>query len=201
MNEMPHPSRLKLLEAALAVIREKGYAATTVDDICARAGVTKGSFFHHFKSKEELVLATVDHWNRFTGEVFETAPYQQLADPRDRILAYVDFRMAIMGGDVSEFTCLLGTLVQETYGSHPAIRDACDHGMSSHVEMLERDIAAAKALYAPEATWTPAGVGYFIQSVLQGTFIFAKAKQGPVTAMESLGHLKAHLEHILPKPN
>jgi TetR/AcrR family transcriptional repressor of nem operon len=53
-----HDSKTKLLDAALQVIRAKGYAATTVDDICHQAGVTKGSFFHHFKSKDELALST-----------------------------------------------------------------------------------------------------------------------------------------------
>ena len=51
-------TRGKLLDAALTVIRTKGYTATTVDDICVAAGVTKGSFFHYFKSKEDLALAS-----------------------------------------------------------------------------------------------------------------------------------------------
>ena len=51
-----HPARQKLFEAATDVIRTKGYAATTVDDVCSAAGVTKGSFFHHFESKEDMVL-------------------------------------------------------------------------------------------------------------------------------------------------
>ena len=43
--------------AAMSVIRAKGYSATTVDDLCQAADVTKGGFFHHFKSKDELALA------------------------------------------------------------------------------------------------------------------------------------------------
>ena len=53
MHPPAHASKTKLLNAALQVIRTKGYAATTVDDICNAAEVTKGSFFHHFKGKEE----------------------------------------------------------------------------------------------------------------------------------------------------
>lgn len=200
MSEAIHPSRLKLIEAALGLVREKGYAATTVDDICARSSVSKGSFFHHFKSKEELVIGTVDFWNRFTGEIFVSAPYRSMTDPRARLLAYVDFRLDILDRDVSEFTCLLGTLVQETYQTHPAIRVACDDGMSGHIAFLVEDVAAAKALYAPDADWTPESVGYFIQSVLQGAFIFAKAKNGADQARDSLRHLKAYLEYILPQP-
>lgn len=200
MSDVQHPSRLKLLEAAIGVIRAKGYTATTVDDICAASGVSKGSFFHHFKSKEDLVLAAVDHWNRFTGSIFESAPYQALPDPRDRLLAYVDFRTDILDREVQEFTCLLGTLVQETYATHPALREACDLGMTGHIEVLMRDIEAAKALYAPDATWTVASVGYFMQSVLQGAFIYAKVKQGPDIARDSLRHLRAYLDHLFSKP-
>ena len=43
----------KLLDAAVHVVRQKGYAATSVDDFCKAAGVTKGAFFHHFESKED----------------------------------------------------------------------------------------------------------------------------------------------------
>jgi TetR/AcrR family transcriptional repressor of nem operon len=198
MNEIIHPSRMKLLEATLGLVREQGYAATTVDDICKRAGVSKGSFFHHFKSKEELILGAVDHWNQFTTDVFEQAPYQSLADPRDRILGYVDFRMAILDFEVPEFTCLLGTLVQETYQSHPIIRDACDLGMSAHIARLATDLELARARYAVDAAWTAESVGYFIQAVLQGSFIFAKAKLDAEIARGNLRHLRRYLEMILP---
>ena len=123
-----HSSKTKLLDAALKVIRSKGYSATTLDDICAAAGVTKGSFFHHFSGKEDLALAAVRHWNDVTGGLFASAPYQQVHDPRERILAYIDFRAQIVQGDLADVTCLLGTMVQETFDSHPTIRAACRDG-------------------------------------------------------------------------
>jgi TetR/AcrR family transcriptional repressor of nem operon len=45
-------ARTKLLKAALSAIRTKGYSATSVDELCTAAGVTKGACFHHFKSKD-----------------------------------------------------------------------------------------------------------------------------------------------------
>ena len=50
------------MEAALPVIRTKGYSATSVDELCAAAGITKDAFFHHFKSKDELGVAAADRW-------------------------------------------------------------------------------------------------------------------------------------------
>jgi TetR/AcrR family transcriptional repressor of nem operon len=45
-------ARLALLNAAVSLVREHGRAATSVDQLCATAGVTKGAFFHHFAAKD-----------------------------------------------------------------------------------------------------------------------------------------------------
>jgi len=191
-----HNSKTQLLNAALQVIRAKGYAGTTVEDICQEAGVTKGSFFHHFTSKDELALSATAHWEAMTERFFASAPYHKHADPLERLLGYVDFRGAILTGELPDYTCLLGTLVQETYATHPDIRAACDRGMSRHIAHLTLDIEAAQKRYAPKARWSPESVGYFIQSALQGSFIFAKAKQSPEVVRENLAHLRRYLKTL-----
>jgi TetR/AcrR family transcriptional repressor of nem operon len=196
-TRIQHGSKTKLLDAALRVIRAKGYAAATVEDICRQAGVTKGSFFHHFKSKDDLALDAVAHWEAMAAGLFAAAPYQRLPDPLDRLLGYVDLRIEILTGDLADYTCLLGTLVQEIYATHPDIRRACDQSLSSHIADLTRDIEAAKQRYAPTAPWSAESVGYFIQAVLQGSFIFAKAKQSPEVARENLAHLRRYLTALL----
>ena len=197
METAPANSRSKLLDAALQVIRTKGYVAATVDDICALAGVTKGSFFHHFKSKDELALATIDHWNAMTGGLFAQSAYHQLADPRDRVLSYIDLRAEILQGELPDFTCLLGTMVQETYETHPRIRDACEAGISSHAETVAVHIAAAKAMYAPNATWDADTLALYTQAVIQGAFILAKAQGKAEIAALCIAHLRRYVEGLL----
>src|ERR1700677_825194 len=97
-----HESKTKLLNATLKVVRAKGYGATRIEDVCAEAGLTKGSFFHHFKSKEELALAAGTHWDASASRLFASAPYHDAADPLDRLIAYVNFRKAILVGDLPD---------------------------------------------------------------------------------------------------
>ncbi|HYH97045.1 helix-turn-helix domain-containing protein [Hyalangium sp.] len=187
-------SKTKFLDAALRVIRAKGYEATTVDDICEAAGLTKGSFFHHFESKEELALSAADHFAAMAESAFAAAPYREAADPLDRVLGYVDFRASIMRGELPDFTCLLGMMVQETYETHPEIRKACDSHISDHAKTVESDIAEAKRRYAPRAQWDPGSMALFTQAVIHGAFILAKARNGPEVAVECLSHLRRYLE-------
>jgi TetR/AcrR family transcriptional repressor of nem operon len=191
--------KTKLLDAALSVIRTKGYTAATVDDICRAAGVSKGSFFHYFADKEALAIAAAEYFSNAAAGLFGAASYRKEADPRERVLQYVDLRAALLRGDFSEFTCLLGTMVGETYVTHPAIREACDRHIRLHVDDVAQDVGAAKQAYAPDAPWAAQSMALFAQAVIQGAFILAKAHGDAAVAADCLTHLHRYLETQLPR--
>ena len=178
----------------MGLIREQGYASTSVDELCAQAGVSKGAFFHHFPSKEALAVAAANHWSEITGALFEAAPYHRHTDPLDRVLGYLDFRKAILKGEVAEFTCLVGTMVQETYGTHPEIRAACEASISGHAALIAADIAEAMDRHRIRASWTAESLALHMQAVLQGAFVLAKATGDAAIAAASIDHLHRYIE-------
>ncbi|HEY9024925.1 MAG TPA: TetR/AcrR family transcriptional regulator [Burkholderiaceae bacterium] len=187
-------SRERLLDATIDLIRSKGYAAMRVEDVCEAAGVTKGSFFHHFASKEEIAMAAAERFATRADAMFSRAGYREHADALQRLLAYVDFRQGAMQGDLAAFTCLLGMLAQETYGTHPQLSEAAGRHIEAHAATLEVDIATAKAEHAPDAPWTPHSLALFTQAVIQGAFVLAKSQHDPAVAADCLDHLRRYLE-------
>ena len=186
-------ARTRLLEAAGNVIRTKGFAATSIEEVCQAAAVTKGAFFHHFHSKEALGVAAAEHWAATTTAFFAGAPFHGPDDPLDRLLAYVAFRKSIIVGDLAEFTCLVGTMTQEVHATSPAIRDACASSIFGHAATLEADIAAAMADRGLAGDWTAESLARHTQAVIQGAFVLAKAGADPALARESLDHLDRYL--------
>jgi TetR/AcrR family transcriptional regulator, transcriptional repressor for nem operon len=192
MADAPN-SRTRLLAATVDLVRANGYAATRVDDVCAAAGVTKGSFFHHFASKDELAIAAAGFWNERAAQLFAQAPYMLHPDPLDRLLGYVKFRRQIVSGENREFSCYAGTTIQEVHETNPGIRDACAESIRAHCAMLERMIETALAEY-PVAKLDPATLALHMQAVIQGSFVMAKAGQDRKVALACLDHLHRYIE-------
>jgi TetR/AcrR family transcriptional regulator, transcriptional repressor for nem operon len=189
----PLTAREKLLEAGVKLVRERGFSATSVDDLCRAAGVTKGAFFHHFASKEALGVALADYWSSSTGAFFDGAPYHQHEDPLERVLGYLDFRLMLIDGAPQEFSCVAGTMVQEAFLSSDAIRAACEASITGNAAKLEGDIAAAMERHGVTGV-DPASLALHIQAVLQGGFILAKARSDAAPARESIAHLKRYFD-------
>ncbi|GAA5662726.1 MULTISPECIES: TetR/AcrR family transcriptional regulator [Brucella] len=201
MARKQNPStRSNLLDAALGVIRTKGYAATSVDDICARASLSKGAFFHHFSSKEDLAVAAANYWSETTGALFADAAYHAPEDPLERVLAYVELRKQLVQGELPDFTCLVGTMTQEVYETNSVIRDACWASISGHADTLVPDIAAAMERYPVAGDFTAESLALHTQAVIQGAFIIAKASGDPQRAVESIDHLKRYISLLFKQP-
>ena len=198
MRTVPADSatKQKLLDAAQELMLAKGYTATSVDEICATAGLTKGSFFHYFEGKEDLGKAVAQSFFAGMQETLQSAPFRQKQDPLERVIGFLDFMIDRSRQPKAVRGCLLGTFVQELAETHPKIRVACAGCFEEQAKFLQQDLEEAKAKYAPRARWNAASLAHHVMAVGQGAIILAKAKQDRKVFEESLGHLKEYLKSL-----
>jgi TetR/AcrR family transcriptional repressor of nem operon len=193
MTRIPRgEARARLLTAGQALVRRKGFAATSVDELCAAAGVTKGAFFHHFPSKEALGVALIDDWTDTTAALFAAHPYNALPDPLDRVFGYLDLRRAILDQPVADFSCVAGTSVQEAFETSPVMRAAAGRSIASGVAHVLPHLEAALAAH-PVPGVTAEGLARQVQVAVQGGIILAKAAGEAAPAREAIDHLERYL--------
>nr|WP_216361230.1 TetR/AcrR family transcriptional regulator [Caulobacter mirabilis] len=182
------------------MILTKGYEATSINDVCQATGLTKGAVFHYVSDKEALGAAAAARFADRATELFAGAAYHEPADPRDRLLAYVDQRQTMMQGGLPDFTCLFGMIAQETYVTRPALAAACGDHIRSHAHTLEPDIAQAQADGDVALPHGPEGLALFMQAIIQGAFVISKAGGDPALAAQCLDHLKQYLTLLFSRP-
>jgi len=190
-------TKRKLVDAGVKLMRARGYNATTVDDICADAGVTKGGFFHYFKSKDDIAHTALTHFHEARMKAYEEAPFRRLADPVDRVFGRLDFVKASVGGDHHVTKgCLIGMFAQELAVTNPEIGEVCRNYFERMVRDFSHDLAEAKAAHAPDAKFDPRAVAQFYLSVVQGSLMLAKIAGNNGVLHENIEQFRSHLKFL-----
>jgi AcrR family transcriptional regulator len=73
MQQRSEETRARIMESAIKLFSNRGFTASSVDDICAEAGISKGAFYHHFESKQALFLALLDGWLQAIDDAIEAS--------------------------------------------------------------------------------------------------------------------------------
>lgn len=115
-------AREKLIEVSYELVLTKGYSATTVDELCEAAGVSKGSFYHFFKSKEELGLALLDDFLQQSKVRFLGGDFRMETDPMKRMFGFLEHTEKYAHQLWSK-GCILGTFAGELGNTGERIRE------------------------------------------------------------------------------
>ncbi|MFT7623347.1 MAG: TetR/AcrR family transcriptional repressor of nem operon [Myxococcota bacterium] len=117
-------NRDKLIEAMQTLSLCKGFPATTVDEVCAEAGVSKGSFYHHFDSKDDVGHAALDGFFKGLVGGLTTGPFTPIDDPVQRLHAFVKNAGEVCAGPLLQSGCMLGSLAPNLAESDAPIQGA-----------------------------------------------------------------------------
>lgn len=189
----------KLVQAGVKLMLAKGFNATSVDEMCEEAGVTKGSFFHYFETKEELAKEAVNYFSNSQMQQFESGQYNTLSDPLDRLYGFLDFMIKGVKNTGVTPSCLIGNLSQELSQTHSEIRSVCDHNFSWHNQRIQNLIEQAMKAHPPNVEIDAAGLARYLTATIQGSLILSKASQDTSLMAENIGHFKRYLQTLFPE--
>ncbi|MEZ5284633.1 MAG: TetR/AcrR family transcriptional regulator [Vicinamibacterales bacterium] len=139
---MTPTTRDRLIQAASELLWERSYFATGVEEVCARAGARKGSFYHFFPSKTELAITAIRaRWDYVRGHVFDAISASGPAG-LDRLRRLTDFLAAEQDRSVQFFHLVLGSpfgnVGQETGHQDERIRTTVNEVFDSQIGYIAR---------------------------------------------------------------
>ncbi len=172
---------------------EKGYNGTSIEDICARAEVTKGAFFYHFKNKEALGKATVEFHLQLGANAMSQALFMKESDPLKKLIGFIDFTVEGFQHPVLD-GCLLGALSEELAGRVDSIiLQTCHKGLSAWIGGVEEMIEAAKKKYSPSSRVNCEDLAAVFVSAFEGAVTLARAGSNISVVKTTMGHYKKYL--------
>jgi TetR/AcrR family transcriptional repressor of nem operon len=166
----PRPSshRGALVDAMRRVALAKGFPATTVEEVCEMAGVTKGSFYHHFHGKDDPVL---------------------------RLQAFVAHAGEVSTGPVMVYGCLIGSFALDLAESSPELRPRLSQMFVALRDVVAGLVAAAAAERGRELDAGRLGDQFL--AVVEGSIVLAKAHADPSLPGRGLALFGEHLDLLL----
>ncbi|OYP38847.1 TetR/AcrR family transcriptional regulator [Rhodopirellula sp. MGV] len=191
---MVESARENLISAVCQLILERGYGGTSVGAICDRASVSKGSFFHHFQSKQDAACSSLDHWMTAVQERARQSGFADQPDPRERLMTYLDFMAALPDSGGAPHGCLLGALALELSETHPDVRDKASGYFQVWSDGVSRLIG--DAMPDRDDTFVSSLANHFIAS-LEGAILLAKARRDPSLIPQCVNHFRGYVESLM----
>lgn len=192
----PEQTRQKIIEAAVARVLKQGYAATTIDQICEDSGVTKGSFFHHFESKEAMAKAAVKCWSQYGTSLYAKAWEDPTQDPLDQLQMMMEIMEGFAKRPDEPCVCVVGMMAQELSTSNPEMRDACGRELALWTTNVERLLTEAKKRHPVRVDFNPREVAWFLNSLWQGSMLVAKTVQAQPMIIANLQMARGYVESL-----
>lgn len=138
-----HDTKRRLLEAALQLLLERGYSALGVQEVLDATGIPKGSFYHHFESKQDMALQAVDMYTSLGHDLMERCLAPDGRPAIARIRTFFE-QLGAFYATQGYLGCLLGALGQEMSGTSEVFRRRIQACFDSLAEPLARSLDEAR---------------------------------------------------------
>lgn len=195
----PVGTRQALIDATVRLMLKQGFAGTSVDMICKEAGMTKGSFFHHFESKEAIGKAAVEWWGQMGTALYNVAWLNTTVGPLERLHQMLDIMTGFTMRKDQDCVCMVGMMSQELASTNPVMQTACSKELQSWTNSVAKMLTEAKKLHKPATDFDPKAVAWFLNSLWQGSMLVGKASRSQEMIRHNLQLARSYVNGLFGK--
>jgi len=130
-------SRQEILRTAARLFQQRGYDATSMNDVAAALKLSKGGLYHHFQSKDEILFEIMNHAMEIT-EARVLAPVRNILDPEDRLRTLIRLHIEVV---LSPADREITVMLHENHPLPPALRKRINARKKEYIHFVESLIA------------------------------------------------------------
>jgi AcrR family transcriptional regulator len=130
-------SRQEILRTAARLFQQRGYDATSMNDVAAALKLSKGGLYHHFQSKDEILFEIMNHAMEITQERV-LGPVRSIADPEERLRTLIRLHMEVV---LSPRDREITVMLHENHPLPPALRKRINQRKKEYIHFVESLIA------------------------------------------------------------
>ena len=190
-------SRERILECAEALILQKGFTATSIDEILEHAAITKGGFFYHFDGKNGLARALIERYLEQDDEIFLGLMKQADSlseDPLHRLLIFLKLMAEMMGElEGAHPGCLVASFTYENQQFDEEIRELMKSGILAWRELISFRLKQVSELYPVETDVSIETLADMFTASIEGGIILSRALNDKQLLVDQILAYRAYL--------
>jgi TetR/AcrR family transcriptional repressor of nem operon len=194
-SRVPHATEGKLVEAARRLFWEKGYEATSLQEVVGRAKVRAGSLYYFFRTKEDLLLAVLDRYVEMLWPAVIEPAFARAADPIERIFSILHgYREGLI---YTAFThgCPIGNLALEVSDEYPRAREKIASNFAGWRKWIRQCLEEAAGRLPRNLD--SERLATFVLTVMEGAVMQARAHHSLEPFDASVEELRSYFNRLL----
>jgi TetR/AcrR family transcriptional repressor of nem operon len=190
-------TRLRILDTAQRIVLEKGFSGSSIDEIIAEAGITKGGFFYHFRGKADLARQLMERYLE-QDEAFFTALIERadslVEDPLQRVLVFLKLYAEAMGDLPGVHPgCLMASFTYESQQFDPQVKALAREGVLRWREIFMQRFAPVAEKYPMRREVSLDALADMLTAILEGGIVVSRVMGDPQILVEQVLQFRTHV--------